>query len=225
MNILIIEDERDLAESMIEYLGQDGFHCEWAMDFGTAREKINLYSYDCLIVDITLPDGSGLEIIRELKDIGSVSGIIVVSAKNSLDNRISGLEIGADDYLTKPFDLSELNARIKAIIRRKNFQGQNEIIFNEIKILPEEREVFVNDLRINLTRKEYDLLVYFVSNPKRVITKESIAERLWGDYMDMADSFDFIYAHIKNLRKKIQKLGGADYIHTVYGVGYKLLKD
>lgn len=223
MNILIIEDEKELAASIEKYLSQEGYHCESVNSFDQAREKINLYSYDCILVDIMLPDGTGLDVIRELKDLKSSSGTIIVSAKGSIEDRIKGLNIGADDYLPKPFDLSELSARVKAVIRRRNFQGQNEIVFNEIKILPDERQVFVHGKEVKLTRKEFDLFLYFISNPKRVITKESIAEHLWGDYMDIADSFDFIYAHIKNLRRKIAGGGGADYIHTVHGVGYKLL--
>ncbi|MEP2024200.1 MAG: response regulator transcription factor [Reichenbachiella sp.] len=221
MNILIIEDEPALAESMIKYLSQDGYHCEWVSTLNEAFEKIHLYTYDCLLVDITLPGGSGMEVVQRLKKNKSESGIIIISAKNSVDDRIEGLEIGADDYISKPFDLSELNARIKSVLRRRNFSGQNEIVFKEIAILPAERSVSINGQPLSLTKKEYDLLLYFISNQNRVISKSSIAEHLWGDYMDMADSYDFIYAHLKNLRKKIIGLGGGDYIQTVYGVGYK----
>ncbi|SMD31657.1 DNA-binding response regulator, OmpR family, contains REC and winged-helix (wHTH) domain [Reichenbachiella faecimaris] len=221
MNILIIEDEPALAESIIKYLNKDGYHCEWVATLNEAFEKIHLYTYDCLLVDITLPGGSGMEVVQRLKKNKSESGIIIISAKNSVDDRIEGLDIGADDYLSKPFDLSELNARIKSVLRRRNFSGHNEIVFKEITILPVERSVKVCGKPLNLTKKEYDLLLYFISNQNRVISKSSIAEHLWGDYMDMADSYDFIYAHLKNLRKKIIALGGDDYIQTVYGVGYK----
>ncbi len=221
MNILIIEDEHNLADSIIKYLSKDGYHCEWVDNFKDALEKIHLYTYDCLLVDIGLPDGSGMQVVERLKKVKSRSGIIIISAKNSVDDKIQGLEIGADDYLAKPFDLSELNARIKSVIRRRNFDGQNEIVFKEITILPAERVVKIHGEPINLTKKEFDLLVYFISNQNRVITKNSLAEHLWGDYMDMADSYDFIYAHLKNLRKKILKMNGGDYIQTVYGVGYK----
>jgi len=224
MNILIIEDEKDIAESISRYLEKEGFHCEVVDNFDLAWEKINIYSYDCMIVDIMLPDGSGLDIVEKLKLLRSKSGIIIVSAKNSIEDKIKGLEIGADDYLTKPFDLSELNARVKAVIRRKSFAGQNQIIFNEIVVLTEERKVSVNGELIQLTKKEFDLLLFFISNENRVLTKESIAEHLWGDNMDLADSFDFIYAHLKNLRKKIMEHGGGDYIQTIYGVGYKMQK-
>lgn len=224
MNILLVEDEASLGESIISYLQKEGYHCEWAPNFSKASEKTWSYSYDCVIVDINLPDGSGLDVIEGLKKIKSSSGIIIISARNAVEDRIKGLDIGADDYITKPFDLSELNARVKAIIRRRNFDAQNEIHFNEISINPYDRSVQVNDKMLTLTKKEFDLLVFFVSNQNRVVTKESIAEHLWGDDMDMADSYDFIYSHLKNLRKKIQEAGGEDYIETVYGIGYKFTK-
>jgi DNA-binding response OmpR family regulator len=221
MNILLIEDEKDLAQSIVDYLTRENFHCEAVSTFDKANEKINLYSYDCILVDIGLPDGSGLNIIRELKKNKSDAGIIIISARNSLDDKISGLDTGADDYLTKPFHLSELNARVKSIIRRRSFSGQNEIAFNEITILTEKMQVFVNQREVILTRKEYDLLLFFLSNKDRVLAKESIAEHLWGDEMDLADSFDFIYTHIKNLRKKLIEKNCEDYIKTIYGIGYK----
>jgi DNA-binding response OmpR family regulator len=176
-------------------------------------------------VDITIPGGSGLDIIRELKKKGSEAGIIIISAKNSIEDKISGLDLGADDYLTKPFHLSELNSRIKSIVRRRSFKGSNEICFHEISIVPDEMLVSVNKKTVTLTKKEFDLLLFFISNKNRVITKESIAEHLWGDDMDTADSFDFIYSHIKNLRKKLVEKGSEDYIQTVYGMGYKFGKN
>lgn len=221
MNILLVEDEKSLGESIIAYLTKSGYHCEWANSYTAASEKTWAYEYDCVVVDITLPDGNGLDVIERLKSIKSKSGIIIISAKNAIEDRIKGLDIGADDYITKPFDLAELNARIRALIRRRNFDAQNEIIFNEICVNPYDRTVMVNDQGLTLTKKEFDLLVFFISNQNRVVTKESIAEHLWGDNMDMADSFDFIYSHLKNLRKKIQEKGGEDYVQTVYGVGYK----
>jgi DNA-binding response OmpR family regulator len=221
MKILLIEDEKELSRSIETYLSQESYICETASTYDEAREKINLYSYDCLVVDITLPDGNGLDIIRELKKNQKEAGIIIVSAKNSLDDKIAGLEIGADDYLSKPFHLSELNARIKSIIRRRSFGGKNEINMNEIRIIPDEMEVFINEKPIALTKKEFDLLIFFLSNKNRVLTKEAIAEHLWGDEIDMVDSFDFIYTHIKNLRRKIMEKEGADYIRTIYGMGYK----
>jgi len=221
MKILLIEDEKELSRSITEYLQKENYICESVLTFNDAMEKINLYLYDCIIVDINLPDGSGLDVIRSLKEMKSESGIIIISAKISLDDKVTGLGIGADDYLTKPFHLPELNARIKSIIRRRSFGGVNEIAFQDICIAPDQKEVTVNGQPLVLTRKEYDLLIFFISNKDRVLTKESIAEHLWGDEMDMADSFDFIYTHIKNLRKKIMEKGGADYIRTIYGMGYK----
>lgn len=221
MKVLLIEDEIQLSQDISEFLGRENLLCEVVSNFDDASEKINLYQYDCVIVDIGLPDGNGLDLIKILKSNGSETGIIIISAKNSLDDKVTGLEIGADDYLTKPFHLPELNARIKSIIRRRNFAGANEINFNEIRILPSQMEAIVNGTSLGLTRKEYDLLVYFISNKERVLTREAIAEHLWGDQMDLADSFDFIYTHIKNLRKKIMDKGGEDYIRTIYGMGYK----
>jgi DNA-binding response OmpR family regulator len=205
----------------VEYLTKEGFLCEAALNFEDASDKIGMYSYDCIIVDINLPGGSGIELIRKLRGERSEAGVIIISARNSLDDRITGLDTGADDYLVKPFHLSELNARVKSVIRRLAFSGSNEIIFNELRILPDDRLVYVNDDLVTLTRKEYDLLIYFLSNKDRVLGKESIAEHLWGEEMDMADSFDFIYTHIKNLRKKLMEKGTPDYILTLYGLGYK----
>jgi DNA-binding response OmpR family regulator len=221
MKILIVEDEQELANSICTFLANSGFICDSALDFEDADLMINLYQYDCVVVDITLPDGSGLDIIRGLKEIRSNAGIIIISAKNALDDKISGLSTGADDYLPKPFHLAELNARIKALLRRKLFNGNNEIIFNEIRLLPDERRVFVADSAVDLTRKEFDLLLYMITNKKQVMTKEAIAEHLWGSQSDLMDSFEFIYSHVKNLRKKLISAGAADYIQTVYGLGYR----
>ncbi len=223
MKILIIEDEKDLRESMQSYLEQEGFLCETSKGFKDGFEKVNIYEYDCYVVDIMLPGGSGIQLIKEIKKAKKKGGIIIVSANNSLENKIEGLEIGSDDYLTKPFHLSELTARIKSIIRRRSFDGNSEISFNEIRINTDSREVKVGDKNIVLTTKEFELLIYFISNKGRVITKDSIVEHLWGDDMDQADSFDFIYTHIKNLRKKLVNAGSKDYLTTVYGIGYKFL--
>lgn len=222
MRILIIEDEPDLRNSIVEYLQESGLACESAENFKTAMEKIFTAEYTCIIVDIGLPDGDGLKVIEALKEKKAETGVIIVSAKNSLEDKLKGLNIGADDYITKPFHLSELSARIKSVVRRRTVDDKKDIVFNELRILPDEMVVHVNDQQISLTRTEHQLLIYFVSNPSKVLTKESIAEHLWGDHADLADSYDFIYSHIKNLRKKIMEKGGADYIKSVYGVGYKL---
>lgn len=221
MKVLIIEDEKDLRRSMVTFLSDEGYLCESAGDFREGLEKIASYDYDCIVVDIIIPHGTGLDLVKEIKSKNSETGIIIVSAKDSMDDKIKGLEIGSDDYLTKPFHLPELNARIKSIIRRRSFKGTNEIVYNEIKVLPDARQTFVNSKEVVLTSKEYELLLFFLANKGRVIAKDSIAEHLWGDYMDQADSFDFIYTHIKNLRKKLIQSGSKDYLNTVYGIGYK----
>ena len=221
MKILIIEDEPALASSIAEYLEQDGFLCEVAGTYAEAMLKSDVYEYDCILVDISLPGGSGLDVIRSLKVRQSNVGIIIISAKYSLDQKIKGLEIGSDDYLTKPFHLSELNARVKALLRRKQFSGQQSIDFQEITLLTTQQVVTVNGIPLNLTLSEYRLLLYFLANQHRVLSKESIAEHLAGDQADMLDSLDFIYSHIKNLRKKMVNAGAQDYIHAVYGMGYK----
>lgn len=222
MKILLVEDEKLLAAAILDFLRAEGHVCEWAADALTADEKIDVYEYDCALVDLMLPDGSGLDLVRKLKEIRSRAGIIIISAKNSLDDKIQGLDLGADDYLTKPFHLSELNARLNSVRRRRQFDGNPEIVFGKIKILPEAKEVRVNESQVMLTRKEYDLLTFLLANPGRVLTKAAISEHLYGDDIDQVDRFDFLYSQMKNLRKKLTEHGCPDYIQTVYGVGYKL---
>ena len=219
MKILIIEDEKALSESIATYLKGEDYVCETAPDFKTALEKTESFEYDCILLDITLPGGNGLEILRSLKANNKMDGVLIISAKNALDDRVTGLKLGADDYLAKPFHLSELSARIAAIIRRKNFEGNNTVNFNGIHIDTQAKLVSINDKAFELTKKEYELLLYFVTNKGRVISKNAIAEHLWGD--DMAGSYDFIYTHIKNLRKKMMVAADIDYIRSVYGMGYK----
>ncbi len=221
MKILLVEDELALGESIAALLGKEGYVCEWAKNCTAAMEKISVYEYDCVLVDITLPDGNGLHLVNLLKKKNPKTGIIIISAKDSLDDKTSGLDLGADDYLTKPFHLAELNSRIKSVLRRRNFDGNKEIVSGNLTIFPESQEVFASGKLIVLTKKEFALLIFFIVNKNRVVTKESIAEHLWGDEADMVDSFDFIYSHIKNLRKKIFSAGGGDYIQSVYGMGYK----
>lgn len=222
MKILLIEDEPELAATVREYLQGEGYLVEHAADFPTADEKAAVYEYDCLIVDVNLPGGgSGMDVIRNLKKARPEAAVIIVSARNALDDRILGLELGADDYLTKPFHLSELNARIKALLRRRHFGGNNDLVFHEIRVRPNERSVAVRDAALALTPKEYDLLLYFLANPNRVLRRESIAEHLLGDDADQMDDFNFIYSHIKNLRKKLLDHSCGDYLRAVYGIGYK----
>ncbi len=221
MKLLLIEDEPDLSGDMLAYLSQEGYRCELAPTFTTAAEKIVLYEYDCVIVDITLPGGNGLDLVRTLKKMDTQTGVIIISAKDALTDKVTGLQLGADDYLTKPFHLAELSARLQSVIRRRHFGGRNEITVHGMTIRPTALEVRINDEPLELTRKEYDLLLFLVANPGRVLTKEAIAEHLWGDNMDQADSLDIIYTHVKNLRRKINERGQTDGIKTVYGLGYK----
>ncbi len=221
MKILIVEDEIELLETIVSYLKNEDFICEKATTFFEAEDKIISFKYDIIILDITLPDGSGIDLLKLIKEQSSITGVLIVSAKNSLDDKLKGLDLGADDYITKPFHLAELNSRINSLIRRRKFDGDEVIQFNEIEINPTSMAVTVNNKPIELTKKEYNLLLYFVTNKNKVLTKESIAEHLWGDDIEMADSFDFIYTHMGNLRKKIKKLGAPDYLKTMYGLGYK----
>jgi len=223
MKILIIEDEKELSDSISKYLGTEQFTCEAAYDYHTALEKIHLNEYSCIILDITLPNGSGLDLLKELKIMDKAEGVLIVSARNSLDDKITGLNMGADDYLAKPFHLPELGARVSAIIRRKSFGGRNQIKVGELILDLQDKSLKFKEDSISLTRKEYELLLYLLSNKNRVVTKEAIAEHLWGDNIDMADTYDFIYSHIKNLRKKMMNAGSPDYIKAVYGMGYKFM--
>ncbi len=221
MKILIIEDEQALLESIIDYFTDEGNICEQASDFASAKEKISMYNYDCILLDLGLPGGEGLELLAILRKLKKRDGVLIISARQSLDDRLTGLDLGADDYLVKPFHLSELKARVSAIIRRKNFDGDSLTIFNEISIDISAMKVAVNAKQVILTRKEFDLIIYLIANKNKVVTKNAIAEHLWGDEMDMSDDFDFIYTHIKNLRKKLMEAGAKEYLNSVYGIGYK----
>lgn len=220
MKILIIEDELELQSSIVTFLKSEGFVVETANDFESASEKLYVYDYDCIVLDLNLPGGSGLRLLEQLKNDKKKASVIIISANNTIDDKLEGLELGADDYLTKPFHLSELNARVKAVIRRNVTKGDNELVVNEIKINPTAKLAYINDVLITLTKKEFLLLEFLMLNKDRVLSKESISEHLWGDYMDQSDSFDFIYSHLKNLRKKLIANGAPDYVKTVYGTGY-----
>jgi DNA-binding response OmpR family regulator len=221
MKILIIEDEIELLLALNNYLIKEGFICELAENYSSASEKISFHQYDIILLDIGLPDGNGFELISLIKKSHVQSGVIILSAKNSLDDKINGLDLGADDYLTKPFQLSELNSRIKAVLRRHQFYGHNQLKFNELIIDTNSKSVHVNEKEIVLTKREYDLLLFFLMNKNRVLTKEAIAEHLWADNIELADNFDFIYTHLNNIRKKVKTAGGKNYIKTIYGMGYK----
>ncbi|WP_424961491.1 response regulator transcription factor [Ekhidna sp.] len=222
MKLLLVEDQEELASSVRNYFSKEGDVCEVASNFSKATEKLYAFSYDVLLLDLMLPDGDGLSLLKVVKENWPDMGVLIISAKNALNDKLHGLELGADDYLPKPFHLAELNARANAIFRRRKQEGKRSLSFNEIELNLENHEVTVNGTTLDLTRKEYELLHYFVVNHNRLLTKQAIAEHLWGDYMDTMDSFDFVYQHIKNLRKKIMNAGGKDYLKTVYGAGYKM---
>lgn len=221
MKLLLVEDELELAKSIQNYLNDNDFICERADNFSSAMYKISDYNYDCILLDLMLPDGNGFDLLTELKKNNKTDGVIIISAKETLKTKIEGLNLGADDYLTKPFYLSELLVRIKAIIRRKQFSGNNIIKFNEIEIDILSKELKINNQKIGITKKEYNLLLFFIGNKNRVLSKEAIAEHLSGDMADMLDNYDFVYAHIKNLKKKLKDAKSQNYIKTIYGLGYK----
>jgi len=224
MKILIIEDEIELLVAISNYLIKENYICELAENFSKASEKLSIYEYDVILLDITLPDGNGLELLKTVKKCQIKSGVIIISARNSLDDKVKGLDLGADDYMTKPFQLSELNSRIKAVLRRRKFDGTSILNYNEISINTDSKSITISGKEVIFTKKEYDLLLYFFINKNRILTKEAIAEHLWDDNIDLADSFDFIYTHLNNIRKKIKNAGGTDYIKTIYGMGYKFIE-
>jgi DNA-binding response OmpR family regulator len=221
MKVLVVEDSKEIASSVHDFLAREGYICELAYSFDEAQEKLLLYTYDCILLDIMLPDGNGLVLLKFIRAQKIQSGILIISAKDAMDDKILGLEGGADDYITKPFHLPELHARLRAVYRRKKLAGSNIIAFNEIMLNTDTLEARVNEITLDITRKEFDLLLYLIVNKNRVLSRQSIATHLWGDYTDNLANFDFVYQHIKNLRKKISAANGADYIDTVYGLGYK----
>ena len=225
MKILIVEDEPELLSSITAYFALSGHVCELAATYEEANEKINLYQYDCIILDITLPGGSGLDILEKVKSNKTKTGVIILSAKNSVDDRVKGLQLGADDYLPKPFHFTELNARVIAILRRLKFEGANEVQVGNITIALDDQKVYVNETEVTLKKKEYELLLFFISNKNRIISKSSMAEHIWGDNIDQSDSFHFLYSQIKNLRKRLNECGADFNIQAVYGLGYKFIKE
>jgi DNA-binding response OmpR family regulator len=222
MKILIIEDEYALLKAIEEFLLAEKYVVEEAVDYHSATEKIMIYEYDCILLDISLPGGSGLQILREMKKENRTGNVIIISAKNSLDDKILGLDLGADDYLTKPFHLPELHARIKAVLRRKQYDGKQTVTLGNTEIDFAQRQMRIDGNPLKLTRKEFDMLAFFVTNKNRLITKDALAEHVWGDNFDMVDNFDFVYSQVKNLRKKL-KDGNSDIVlENIYGIGYKL---
>ncbi len=221
MKLLIVEDDHEIQDSILAYLKPEGYACEQAFDYEEGMDKIDFFNYDCVLIDINLPGGSGVNLIKALKRMKKQCGIIVITARDAINDRVKALEFGADDYLVKPFNLAELNARIKSLIRRINFNGESQIIAGDLTIFPENFKVTVKGEPLELTKKEFELLLFFASNSGRVIAKESLASQLWGENMDFSYSFDFVYAQIKNIRKKLRDKGAKDYFQTIYGVGYK----
>ncbi|MDR2121754.1 MAG: response regulator transcription factor [Flavobacteriaceae bacterium] len=222
MKILIIEDEPELRNVLQQSLEKELFIVETAKDYKSGLDKIISFDYDCILLDIMLPDGSGMDLLKDLKKEGKSDSVIIVSAKGSLDDKVAGLDLGADDYLSKPFHLAELHARIKSVLRRNNHNGQQLLQWNNVSLSPENRTVLVNSQSLSLNKKEFDLLYYFMINPNRLITKISIAEHVWGDYTDEADNLDFVYSQVKNLRKKLKNVNAEINIQAVYGMGYKM---
>ena len=222
MKILVIEDEPEMMGLIKQFLEDENYVVEEAGDFSLGMDKIVSYDYDCILLDIMLPDGNGLELLQELKNLDKADSVIIISAKDSLDDKIKGLDLGADDYLSKPFHLAELNARIKSVIRRKKSDGRKLLELQNVKINIEERLVLVNNQSVDLNRKEFDILIFLIMNKNKIASKSAIAENIWGDYIDQANDFDFIYSQIKNLRKKLRDHGAKVDITTIYGMGYKL---
>lgn len=225
MKILVVEDEISLLDIMVCSLEKERYVVESAASYQEAMDKIGSYDYDCIILDIMLPGGNGLSLLQALKDRKRKDSVIIVSAKDSLEDKVQGLDLGADDYLTKPFHLAELNARIKCILRRKQQDGEMNIIVDNLIMYPDQHTVYIKGIELALNRKEFDLLYYFITNPNRLISKSTLAESIWGDYIDQADSFDFIYSQVKNLRKKLKTAGAIPEIKAVYGFGYKMISE
>lgn len=222
MKILLIEDEKQLSKSILSYLKNEKYTCELAENFENAKEKLELFDYDCILLDITLPDGNGLHLLQLLKDEKKADGVIIISAKNSLDDKITGLNLGADDYLPKPFHLSEMGARISSVIRRRQFKGSSVIEINDLAIDADSKIISFKNIPIDFTRKEYDILLYLAVNKNKIVSKNAIAEHIAEDNIEYFDNFDFLYAHIKNIKKKLTSIGAQDCIKSVYGMGYKI---
>jgi DNA-binding response OmpR family regulator len=225
MKILIVEDEPELLSAMQRSLEGLGLICSTASSYRDGESKLAGYDYDVVVLDITLPGGSGIDLLKQLKRSVPDRGVLIVSAKGSIDDKLLGLDLGADDYITKPFHMAELNARVQAVLRRRSFGGRSVVELEDIAIDTQARTVHVLGKALTLTRKEYDLLLFMVVNKGRLLTRDAMAEHIWGDHMDLADNTDVLYSHIKNLRGKIRAAGGTDRLRTVYGLGYMYTTD
>ena len=225
MKILIIEDEPSLRELMERSLRKEQHVVETARTYAEAEDKLAVYAYDCVLLDIMLPDGDGLRLLGELKSSGRKEAVIIISARDSLEDRIRGLEDGADDYLPKPFHLAELSARIRSVARRTMGGGRSGITLGNVTIEPESFRASVGGRELPLLKKEFDILSYFMQRPGHVIDKAVLAEAVWGDHVDQADNFNFVYSQMKNLRRKLEEAGATIEIKAVYGFGYKLVEN
>lgn len=225
MKILLVEDDANLREVTRRSLEKERYVVEIAADYCTALQKIEDYDYDCILLDIMLPDGSGLDLLGKLKEMHKRENVIILSARDSIEDKVLGLELGADDYLPKPFHLVELNARIKSVIRRHRQGGENSIKYGNIEVFPDKFRVLIGGKEVELNRKEYDILIYFMNRPGRLVNKNTLAESVWGDHIDQVDNFDFIYAQIKNLRKRLKEAEATPELKAVYGFGYKMTVD
>lgn len=223
MKILLVEDDRSFQEILRQALEKERFVVESASDYHSALLKIYDYAYDCILLDITLPGGSGLDLLRRLKEMKSEGNVIIISARDTVEDKISGLNLGADDYLAKPFHIAELMARIHSVLRRNRPGGEEWITYGNTKVNPHTFEVFVDGAETELSRKEFDILLYFIQRPERLISKSMLAEGVWGDHFDELDNYDFVYSQIKNLRKQLSAAGANIEIISVYGMGYKLV--
>ena len=223
MKILIVEDDQDLREITTRSLEKERYVVSQAPDYRTALLEIEDYDYDCILLDIMLPDGNGLDLLKELQALGKRTNVIILSAKDSIEDKVVGLDLGADDYLPKPFHLAELHARLKSLFRRSQREGEHKMQVGNIEVYPDQFRVMINGKQVELNRKEYDILYYFMSRPGRLVNKNTLAESVWGDHIDQVDNFDFIYAQIKNLRKRLKDAGATPELKSVYGFGYKFV--
>ena len=223
MKLLVIEDELSLQEMMATTLRKDGYVVETASDYSTAVSKLGSYSYDCILLDITLPDGNGLDILENIKNSGNAVNVIITSARDSIDDKIRGLELGADDYLAKPFHLAELVARIRSVTRRSRNAGELAYRAGNVSLHEISQKLTVNGKEVSLLKKEFDILKYFLMRPGHMVDKAVLAEAVWGDHADQSDDFQYVYAQMKNLRRKLADAGADIEIKAIYGFGYKLI--
>lgn len=224
MKILIIEDDLSFQEILRKALEQERYIVEVAPNYRTGLIKLSDYTYDCILLDINLPDGNGLSLLRELKAMKKKGSLIIISARDTIEDKVKGLDLGADDYLAKPFHLAELLSRIKSVMRRNNQGGDQFVRYGNVKVDPHTFDVWVADTKVDLSRKEFDILLYFIQRPTRLVSKTMLAEAIWGDHFDDVDNYDFVYAQIKNLRKRLATYSASIEIVAVYGMGYKLIE-